>query len=97
MAREFISSTNFAPLVEIFIWLGLTTSILTVFVRIGIKWKVIRKIGYDDYLIVSSLLFATGQSIAISTATANGLGTSISSLSEAEIAIQLKASDFDEK
>lgn len=57
MAREFIGTTNLAPLVEIFIWFGLTTSLLTVFVRVGIKWKVIRRIGFDDYLIALSLVY----------------------------------------
>ena len=56
MAREFISATSFGPLVEILTWFGLTTSLLTVFVRVGIKWKVIRRIGFDDYLIALSLV-----------------------------------------
>ena len=56
MARQVVTDTNSAPVVEIFIWLCLVFVILTVITRLGIKLRVVRKTGLDDVVIAISVV-----------------------------------------
>jgi hypothetical protein len=56
MVRQTVTANNQAPVVEIFIWLTLVFSILTVITRLSIKMRVVHKTGVDDIAIAISLV-----------------------------------------
>ncbi|GKZ20888.1 hypothetical protein AbraIFM66951_009210 [Aspergillus brasiliensis] len=69
------------PAVNVSTWFLLVTASLSVIFRLGTKYGSFRTLTNDDYLIVVSLIFCIGQSIAVSMAVANGYGYHFSTLS----------------
>ena len=59
MSRVAITDDNKSPLVEIFIWFCLVTSILTVLIRLIIKRYVLQRFSLDDILILVSLVWVS--------------------------------------
>ncbi|GLA31533.1 hypothetical protein AnigIFM63326_010207 [Aspergillus niger] len=68
------------PAVNVSTWFLLVTASLSVIFRLGTKYGSFRTLTNDDYLIVVSLIFCIGQSIAVSMAVANGYGYHFSTL-----------------
>ncbi|GLA99198.1 hypothetical protein AtubIFM61612_010704 [Aspergillus tubingensis] len=68
------------PAVNVSTWFLLVTASLSVIFRLGTKYGSFRTLTNDDYLIVVSLIFCIGQSIAVSMAVANGYGYHYSTL-----------------
>ena len=56
MVRITVTDSNLTPLIQIIIWLCLIIAILTVLVRLSIKFFLIRRLGLDDLFIVFSLV-----------------------------------------
>ncbi|OOF93364.1 hypothetical protein ASPCADRAFT_209297 [Aspergillus carbonarius ITEM 5010] len=69
------------PAVNVSTWFLLVTAALSVIFRLGTKYASFRTLTNDDYLIVASLIFCIGQSVAVSMAVANGYGYHYSTLS----------------
>ncbi|RAL04506.1 uncharacterized protein BO80DRAFT_461605 [Aspergillus ibericus CBS 121593] len=69
------------PAVNVTTWFLLVTAALSVMFRLGTKYGSFRTFTNDDYLIVVSLVFCIGQSLAVSMAVANGYGYHYSTLS----------------
>lgn len=65
---------TWTPAVNVLTWFMLVTAILGVLTRLGTKYFIFRKWTFDDGLAAASMVFCTAQSIAVSMATANGLG-----------------------
>ncbi|CAG8960222.1 hypothetical protein HYFRA_00012740 [Hymenoscyphus fraxineus] len=80
-----ITDTNKSPLVQIIVWLLLSTSVLTVLVRIATKTLYVRKIEADDILILVAVILAIGQSIAVLVSTNYGFGQQINTLHDSQI------------
>ncbi|PYI00635.1 hypothetical protein BO78DRAFT_401933 [Aspergillus sclerotiicarbonarius CBS 121057] len=68
------------PAVNVSTWFLLVTAALSVIFRLGTKYGSFRTLTNDDYLIVASLVFCIGQSVAVSMAVANGYGYHYSTL-----------------
>ncbi|PYH95513.1 hypothetical protein BO71DRAFT_201928 [Aspergillus ellipticus CBS 707.79] len=73
------------PAVNITTWFLLVTASLSVIFRLGTKYGSFRTLTNDDYLIVLSLIFCIGQSVAVSMSVSNGYGYHISTLSPERI------------
>ena len=56
MSRQVISKDDLSPLIEIIIWFALTVSVLTVIVRVVIKLRVLKRVDFDDYFVIASLV-----------------------------------------
>lgn len=56
MTRVAITKDNLSPLLEIFIWLCLVISVITVLVRLATKRYTVQRVDLDDYLIFASLV-----------------------------------------
>ena len=101
MARQVITDSNLSPLLEIFNWLLLCFTVISVLGRTATKFLVIRRIASDDGLIlvalVSSLtilssthvdstkVLSISQSIAVSVEIANGAGQHLAALSLSQV------------
>ncbi|PWY83382.1 hypothetical protein BO70DRAFT_428692 [Aspergillus heteromorphus CBS 117.55] len=68
------------PAVNVTNWFLLVTAALSVIFRLGTKYGSFRTFTNDDYLIIASLIFCAGQSIAVSMSVANGYGYHIFTL-----------------
>lgn len=74
----------------------LVTSTLSVLTRLGTKFFIFRKLTIDDGFAAASMALCIGQSIAVSLATANGLGQHKNMLSELRIDNMMKVyTDWD--
>ncbi|KAJ5165760.1 hypothetical protein N7492_006056 [Penicillium capsulatum] len=75
---------TWTPAVNVLTWFMLVVSILSVLIRLGTKYWIFRKLTIDDVLSVAAMVFCIAQSIAVSTATAGGLGQHLDTLSESQ-------------
>ncbi|KAA6413953.1 MAG: hypothetical protein FRX48_02315 [Lasallia pustulata] len=85
MAQAVITPENKSPLVEVVTWIMLTIAVLSVIARLTTKVITIRRINLDDYMIITSLLLAIAQSIAVMLQATNGFGQHSSTLSNKQI------------
>lgn len=72
------------PAVNVTTWVLLVTIVFSVAARLGTKLHLFKKLTLDDLLIVSSLAFGIGQSIAVSLAVASGYGKHYKEVSDTE-------------
>lgn len=72
---------TWTPAVNVLTWFMLVVSILSVLTRLGTKYWIFRKLTVDDVLSIASMVTCIAQSIAVSTATAGGLGQHLNTLS----------------
>ncbi|CAI7569436.1 unnamed protein product [Penicillium glandicola] len=82
---------TWTPAVNVLTWFMLVTAILSVLTRLGTKYFIFRKWTLDDGLAATSTMLCIGQSIAVSLATANGLGQHREMLSDLKIESMMKA------
>lgn len=68
MTRVAITKDNLSPLLEIFIWLCLVISVITVLVRLATKRYTVQRVDLDDYLIFVSLVWISRRGGGASTA-----------------------------
>ena len=81
---------TWTPAINVLTWFMLVTAILSVLTRLGTKYFIFRKWTFDDGLVTTSLVLCIAQSIAISIATANGLGQHLGMLSDHKIETVMK-------
>ncbi|EEP80780.1 predicted protein [Uncinocarpus reesii 1704] len=74
MAQTLITDVDKSALVDIFVWIFLVTAILAVIAQTSTKVVIRRLLTAEDYLILVSLIFAIGQSIAVGIQNQNGWG-----------------------
>ncbi|KAJ8067126.1 hypothetical protein OCU04_004501 [Sclerotinia nivalis] len=89
--QALITDTNKTPLVQIFVWLPLATSVLGVCARLGTKLAIFKKLEWQDHLITISLLFSIGQSVAVVIACENGFGQLLGTMSDGQLEAMQKA------
>ncbi|KAI0412738.1 hypothetical protein F5X98DRAFT_367111 [Xylaria grammica] len=77
--------------VQLLLWFIFVVSVLTVAARLGTKYAMTRKLGWDDYLMLAAQAAYLGQCIPISIGIANDLGTPASKLSDVAVDSFLKA------
>ncbi|CAG8271582.1 unnamed protein product [Penicillium olsonii] len=82
---------TWTPAINILTWFMLVTSTLSVLTRLGTKLFIFRKLTIDDGFAAASMALCIGQSIAVSLATANGLGQHKFTLSESRLQNMMKA------
>ncbi|KAJ5177922.1 uncharacterized protein N7500_000621 [Penicillium coprophilum] len=82
---------TWTPGINVLTWFMLVTAILSVLTRLGTKYFIFRKWTFDDGLATVSLVFCIAQSIAVSVATANGLGQHRDMLSNRSLETMMKA------
>jgi len=73
---------TWTPGINVLTWFMLVTAILSVLTRLGTKYFIFRKWTFDDGLASASLALCIAQSIAVSVATAHGLGQHRNMLSD---------------
>lgn len=73
------------PAINVTTWVLLVTVIFSVFARLGTKIRLFKKLTVDDLLIIASLAFGVGQSIAVSLAVGSGYGKHYKDVSNAEL------------
>ncbi|KAJ5544445.1 hypothetical protein N7513_004700 [Penicillium frequentans] len=73
MATRFTEDTK-DPAVNVTTWCLLVVMILSVLSRLGTKVRLFRRLIADDLLIITSLIFGVGQSVAVSLAVGSGYG-----------------------
>ncbi|ESZ91436.1 hypothetical protein SBOR_8159 [Sclerotinia borealis F-4128] len=89
--QAIITDTNKTPLVEIFVYIPLAFSFLSVLARLATKLVVLKKLGWHDHLITISLAFAMGQSAAVAIQCANGFGQLTVTTNDGQQQTMLKA------
>lgn len=72
------------PAINVTTWFLLVTIIFSVSARLGTKFRLFKKLTIDDLLIIASLAFGVGQSIAVSLAVGSGYGKHYKDVSNAE-------------
>ena len=85
---------TWTPAVNVLTWFMLVTAILSVLTRLGTKYFFFRKFTFDDGLAASSIVFCVAESIAVSMATANGLGQHYKMLAETKVDNMMKVWDL---
>ena len=85
---------TWTPAVNVLTWFMLVTAILSVLTRLGTKYFFFRKFTFDDGLAASSIVFCIAESIAVSMATANGLGQHYKMLAEIKVDNMMKVWDL---
>ncbi|KAI1907712.1 hypothetical protein LOZ53_003376 [Ophidiomyces ophidiicola] len=91
MAQNLITDTDKSALVDIFVWIFLVVAVLAVIASIATKLAIRRHLTTEDYIILASVLLATGQSIAVGIQNTNGWGKYVDSLSKSQLETVLKA------
>ncbi|KAL8682987.1 MAG: hypothetical protein Q9186_000982 [Xanthomendoza sp. 1 TL-2023] len=81
-----ISPEHRGPWINVATWILLVLMCLATLVKVITKWILIRKLQYDDALIVAGTLIAVGHDIAISVQVTAGLGRTIAALGPADVA-----------
>jgi len=79
-----ITPDNLSPVVSIITWFLFCVIFMCVAARIATKWTVVRKFDLDDIVIFFSLVFGTGNSIAVSVAASKGLGKHFNTLTASD-------------
>ncbi|KXG47464.1 uncharacterized protein PGRI_013340 [Penicillium griseofulvum] len=82
---------TWTPGINVLTWFMLVTAILSVLTRLGTKYFIFRKWTFDDGLASASLALCIAQSIAVSVATAHGLGQHRNMLSDLTLETIMKA------
>ncbi|OGE58273.1 hypothetical protein PENARI_c001G05670 [Penicillium arizonense] len=82
---------TWTPAVNVLTWFMLVTAILSVLTRLGTKYFFFRKFTFDDGFAGSSIVFCIAESIAVSMATANGLGQHYKMLAETNVDNMMKS------
>ncbi|KAJ2991258.1 hypothetical protein NUW58_g2579 [Xylaria curta] len=77
--------------VQLLLWFIFIVSVLTVTARLGTKYAMTRKLGWDDYIMLTAQIAYLGQCISLSVGAAGSLGTHASDLSDAAVDSFLKA------
>ncbi|KAI1305091.1 hypothetical protein F5Y03DRAFT_163742 [Xylaria venustula] len=67
--------------IQLLLWFIFVVSVLTVAARLGTKYAMTRKLGWDDYIILAAQAAYLAQCISISIAVANDLGKPTSEIS----------------
>lgn len=83
---------TWTPAVNILTWFMLVTAILSVLTRLGTKYWIFRKLTVDDFLSIGAIVACIAQSIAVSIATAAGLGRHLDTLSDSRKTSLMKVS-----
>lgn len=83
---------TWTPAVNVLTWFMLVVSILSVLIRLSTKLWIFRKLTVDDVLSIGAMVTCIAQSIAISMATAGGLGQHWNTLSVASRNSMMKVS-----
>jgi len=65
---------TWTPAINVLTWFMLVTAILSILTRLGTKYFIFRKFTVDDGFAAASMVLCIAQGIAVSLATANGLG-----------------------
>ncbi|KAL8821613.1 MAG: hypothetical protein Q9223_000356 [Gallowayella weberi] len=81
-----ISPDHRGPWINVVTWILLVLMCLATLVKVITKWILIRKLQYDEALIVAATLVTAGCDAAISVQVAAGLGSTIAALGPADIA-----------
>ncbi|PGH20067.1 hypothetical protein AJ80_03717 [Polytolypa hystricis UAMH7299] len=90
MSSSKITDDDKSALIDILVWFLLITECLAVGTVAITKLAIRRRLGREDYLVILSLVFAIGQSVAVSRQTANGFGQRQNTLEPDQIASVLK-------
>ncbi|CAI6332616.1 unnamed protein product [Periconia digitata] len=84
MDQVVISPTNRSPVIDIANWLCLVMAALAVVTHAGIKIYGSKSLDLETILVSVALVFAIGQSAAVSVQTANGYGTPQNDLTDSQ-------------
>ncbi|KAL8808482.1 MAG: hypothetical protein Q9182_000033 [Xanthomendoza sp. 2 TL-2023] len=86
-----ITGENLTPVLQIVTWLLQSTSTLAIFVKLGIKAKVVQNVTRDDILLLVTLILSIAQCVGTSLQNANGFGRHRRELSDARVKAALKS------
>lgn len=86
-----LTPNNHGPIIIVSSYIFLALSFITVITRCGNRYRVLRKLAWDDWLIAICFFLAMAQSIALTVSVNNGLGRHREDLSDAEFLAQAKA------
>ncbi|MCJ1249816.1 hypothetical protein MMC30_007042 [Trapelia coarctata] len=89
--RGVVTPDDYSPIVGVVAWILLASTVLSVCVRLSMKFFVIHELNMDDLIIVCAMASSIGQSIAVAIQNQNGIGRHQSSLSQSEILVFEKA------
>ncbi|KAJ5330519.1 hypothetical protein N7476_000302 [Penicillium atrosanguineum] len=73
------------PMVNVTTWCLLVVTIFSVLSRLGTKFRLFRQLIADDLLMIASLVFGVGQSIAVSLAVGSGYGKHLKDVTSADL------------
>ncbi|KAJ5291447.1 hypothetical protein N7478_000698 [Penicillium angulare] len=79
------------PAINVTAWCLLVVMILSVCTRLGTKYRLIHGLDIDDFLIVTSLSLAAGQTIVVSLAVGSGYGSHSGEISSLEAVRVMKS------
>lgn len=79
-----LTANNHGPVIIVASYIFLALSFITVLTRCWNRFRVLRKLAWDDWLIAISFFLATAQSIALTVSVNNGLGRHREDLSNTE-------------
>ncbi|KIX06483.1 uncharacterized protein Z518_04459 [Rhinocladiella mackenziei CBS 650.93] len=81
-----ISATQKGPVVNLVSWVAMTTTCLAVITVLISKLIVLRRLVWNDAIIIAAMLSSIGFTIAINSQVSHGLGSKLSTVSSAEYA-----------
>ncbi|KAI1361537.1 hypothetical protein F5Y08DRAFT_314435 [Xylaria arbuscula] len=91
MDRRDDGGTSQSSTVQLLLWFIFVVSVLTVAARLGTKYALTRKLGWDDYIMLVAQVAYLAQCISISIGVANDLGVPAREISNGAIDSFLKA------
>lgn len=86
-----LTANNHGPVIIVATYIFLALSFITVVTRCFNRFRVLRKLALDDWLIAVCTLLAIAQSIALTVSVNNGLGRRREDISKAEFLASTKA------
>jgi len=86
-----IDGTAKGPVVNLVAWVALTTMCLAVLTVLISKLVVLRRLAWNDGIVIAAMLFSIGFTIAINQQVSHGLGSLLSTVSPADYEVFQKA------
>ncbi|KAK5625795.1 hypothetical protein RRF57_001511 [Xylaria bambusicola] len=91
MDQEHRAAMSQSSTVQLLLWFIFIVSVLTVAARLGTKYALTRKLGWDDYIMLAAQIAYLAQCISISIGVADDLGVPADEISDTAIDNFLKA------
>ncbi|KAI0506379.1 hypothetical protein F5B22DRAFT_451557 [Xylaria bambusicola] len=91
MDQEHHAAMSQSSTVQLLLWFIFVVSVLTVAARLGTKYALTRRLGWDDYIMLTAQVAYLAQCISISIGVADDLGVPAREISDAAIDTFLKA------